>query len=84
MSTPDISTVTVLSDLDLAQLLLSQERVHRATIQLDVLARQHADVTKERDAFVAANKSIAADLTARYDIGPSDTIDVKTGAIQRK
>lgn len=84
MSDTDLPIPDTLSDLDLAQLLLSQERVHRATIQLDVLARQHADVTKERDAFVAANKSIAADLTARYDIGPSDTIDVKTGAIQRK
>jgi len=82
MSDPTIPDT--LSDLDLARLLLSQERVHRATIQLDLIARQHADVSKERDGFVEANKAIAADLTARYDIGPSDTIDAETGAITRK
>lgn len=80
----DTTPPSALSELDLARLLLSQERVHRATVQLDLIARNHADVTKERDGFVEANKAIAADLTARYDIGPSDTIDVKTGAIQRK
>ena len=82
MSTSDLPAA--LSDLDLARMLLSQERVNRASLQLDLIARNHADVTKERDGFVEANKAIAADLTARYDIGPSDTIDVKTGAIQRK
>lgn len=82
MSTSDLPAA--LSDLDLARMLLSQERVNRASLQLDLIARNHADVSRERDAFVAANKAIAADLTARYDIGPSDTIDVKTGAIQRK
>lgn len=82
MSDPTIPDT--LSDLDLARMLLSQERVNRASLQLDLIARNHADVSRERDAFVEANKSIAADLTARYDIGPSDTIDVKTGAIQRK
>lgn len=82
MSDPTIPDT--LSDLDLARLLLSQERVNRASLQLDVIARQHADVSKERDGFVAANKAIADDLTARYGIGPSDTIDVTTGAITRK
>lgn len=80
----DTTPPSALSELDLARLLLSQERVHRATVQLDVLARQHADVTKERDGFVAANKALADDLTARYSIGPSDTIDSATGAILRK
>ena len=73
-----------LSPIDLAQLLLSQERVVAANLRLDLLARQHADVSKERDGFVSANKAIADDLTARYDIGPSDTIDAQTGAIARK
>lgn len=82
MSDPTIPDT--LSDLDLARLLLSQERVHRANAQLDIIARQHADVTKERDGFVAANKAIADDLSARYGIGPSDTIDATTGAITRK
>lgn len=80
----DPSVPAALSELDLARLLLSQERVHRANAQLDNLARQHADVTKERDGFVAANKAIADDLSARYGIGPADTIDATTGAITRK
>lgn len=82
MSDPTVPDT--LSPLDLAHLLLSQERVSRASLQLDIIARQHADVSKERDAFVAANKTIADDLTDRYDIGPTDTIDVTTGAITRK
>lgn len=81
MSDPTIPDA--LSDLDLARLLLSQERVHRTNAQLDIIARQHADVTKERDGFVAASKAIADDLKARYGLGPADTIDATTGAITR-
>jgi len=82
MSDPNVPDT--LSDIDLARLLLSQERVHRASAQLELIARQHSDVSKERDGFVAANKAIADDLSARYGIGPSDTIDATTGAITRK
>jgi hypothetical protein len=84
MSDTDLPLPAALSDHDLARLLLSQERVNRASLQLDLIARNHADVTKERDAFVEANKAIAADLTARYGIGVADTIDAETGAITRK
>lgn len=80
----DSTPLDTLSPLDLANLLLSQERISGANLRLDLIARQHADVTKERDGFVAENKALADDLTARYDIGSADTIDAKTGVITRK
>ena len=46
MTDPDLPDF--LRDLDLARLLLSQERQRRVALQIDLLARQHADALRER------------------------------------
>jgi hypothetical protein len=80
----DTSPPDSLSDLDLARLLLSQERQRRVALQIDLLARQHADAKREQEQLQRDGRELQAELCARYVIGPTDAIDAKTGAITRK
>lgn len=73
-----------LSDLDLALLLLSQERERRVAVQVELLAHQLANARREQEQLQRAGHELQAVLCARYALGPTDAIDARTGAIARK
>ena len=82
MTDPDLPDF--LRDIDLARLLLSQERQRRVALQIELLARQHADALREREQLHREGQELQEEIHARYGTGPGDAIDTKTGAITRK
>jgi len=82
-ATNDVRPPSSLNPLDHAHLALLHERQLRTTAQMEVLAMQHAAVTKERDANAAELNALNLDLRARYAFVGNESVDLKTGAITR-
>lgn len=82
MTHPDLPDS--LSDLDLARLLLAQERQRRVALQVELNARQHADAKREQEHLQRQGQELQAELCKVYGIDSTAIIDANTGAITRK
>ena len=82
-ATNDVAPPTSLNPLDLSRLALLHERMVRTDAQQKVLAMQHAAVTKERDECAADLNALNLDIRHRYAFTGDESIDLKTGAINR-
>lgn len=78
-----VAPPTELSETDLLRLSLATERVQRTAAQLQIIARQHADVKTDHDRFQAALGAVSDDLRVRYDLTGNARVDMETGAIVR-